>query len=97
MSQPNEEESMSQKTRLATAVIGIVAVLSFAGPAAAGTCQSVKAKGQAAKLATAQAYAQADLKQTAKSMGGKVTQTSTNCVPGPSGYRCKIDAVVCPK
>ena len=88
---------MSQKTRLATALIGIVAVLSFAGPSAAGTCQSVKAKGVAPKMATAQAYAQADLKQTAKHMGGKVTQTSMNCVPGPSGYRCKIDAVVCPK
>ncbi len=88
---------MSHRTRLAAATIGIIAALSFAGPVEAGTCQSVKAKGQAAKLATAQAYAQADLKQTAKSMGGKVTQTSTNCVPGPSGYRCKIDAVVCPK
>jgi hypothetical protein len=88
---------MSQKTRLMTAVIGIVAALSFALPAEAGTCQSVKAKGVAAKMATAQAYAQADLKQTARSMGGHVTQASTNCVPGPSGYRCKIDAVVCPK
>jgi hypothetical protein len=88
---------MSHRTHLAAATIGILAALALAGPADAGTCQSVKAKGQAAKLATAQAYAQADLKQTAKSMGGKVTQTSTNCVPGPSGYRCKIDAVVCPK
>lgn len=88
---------MSQKTRLATALIGIVAVLSFAGPAAAGTCQSVKAKGVADKMATAQAYAQADLKQTAKSMKGKVTQATTNCEKTPSGYRCKIDAVVCPK
>ena len=88
---------MSHRTHLAAATIGIIAALSFAGPVEAGTCQSIKAKGQAAKLAIAQAYAQADLKQTAKSMGGKVTQTSTNCVPGPSGYRCKIDAVVCPK
>jgi hypothetical protein len=23
-------------------------------------------------------------------MKGKVTQASTNCVPGPDGYRCKI-------
>ena len=88
---------MSHKTHLAAAMIGIIAALALAVPVEAGTCQSVKAKGQAAKLATAQAYAQADLRQTAKSMGGKVTQTSTNCVPGPSGYRCKIDAVVCPK
>jgi hypothetical protein len=48
-------------------------------------------------MATAQAYAQADLKQTAKSMKGKVTQATTNCEKTPSGYRCKIDAVVCPK
>ena len=48
-------------------------------------------------LALATLYAQADLQQTAKSMKGKVTQTSTNCVPGPSNYKCKIDAVVCPK
>jgi hypothetical protein len=85
---------MSQKTRLA--LIGIVAVLSFAGPAAAGTCQSVKAKGVAEKMVTAQAYADADLKQTAKSMGGRVTQATTNCERVPSGFRCKIDAVVCP-
>jgi hypothetical protein len=88
---------MSEKTRLATALIGIVAVLSFTGPSAAGTCQSVKAKGVAPKMATAQAYAQADLKQTAKSMKGRVTQATTNCEGVPSGYRCKIDAVVCPK
>jgi hypothetical protein len=88
---------MSQKTRLATALIGLVAVLSFAGPAAAGTCQSVKAKGVAAKMATAQAFAQADLTQTAKSMGGRVTQATTNCEQVLSGYKCKIDAVVCPK
>jgi hypothetical protein len=88
---------MSQKTRLVTAVIGIIAALSFAGPVEAGTCQSVKAKGVAAKMATAQAYAQADLKQTAKSMKGRVTQASTKCEQALSGYRCKIDAVVCPK
>jgi hypothetical protein len=88
---------MSQKTRLATAVVGMVAVLGFALPVEAGTCQSVKAKGVADKMVTAQAYAQADLKQTAKSMKGKVTQATTNCEKTPSGYRCKIDAVVCPK
>ncbi len=88
---------MSHKTYLAAAMIGIVAVLSFAGPIEAGTCQSVKAKGVADKMATAQAYAQADLKQTATSMGGRVTQATTNCERVPSGFRCKIDAVVCPK
>ena len=77
--------------------IGTIVVLGVAGPVEAGTCQPVKAKGVAAKLPTAQAYAQADLKQTAKHLGGKVTQTSMNCSPATSGYRCKIDAVVCPK
>ena len=76
---------------------GAILLLGVAGQVEAGTCQPVKAKGAAAKLATAQAYAQADLKQTAKHLGGRVTQTSMNCVPGPSGYRCKISAVVCPK
>jgi hypothetical protein len=66
---------------------GAILLLGVAGQAEAGTCQPVKAKGAAAKLATAQAYAQADLKQTAKHLGGRV-----NCVPGPSGYRCKINA-----
>jgi len=81
-----------------TAVVAIgIAMLSFAGPVEAGTCQPVKAKGKAAKMATATTYAQMDLKQKAKGMGGKVTQTSTNCVPNPSGYVCKINAVVCPK
>jgi hypothetical protein len=88
---------MSEKTRLVTALIGIVALLSVAGPVQAGTCQPVKAKGVAPKMATAQAYAQADLMQTAKSMGGRVTQSSTNCEQAASGYRCKINAVVCPK
>jgi hypothetical protein len=56
----------------------------------------VKAKGMAKDMATATLYAQADLKQTAKSLRGRVTQTSTNCLPVPTGYRCKISAVVCP-
>ena len=41
---------MSHKTYLAAAMIGIVAVLSFAGPVEAGTCQSVKAKGSRGKI-----------------------------------------------
>ena len=88
---------MSHRTHLAAATIGIIAALALAGPADAGTCQSVKAKGVAGKMATAQAYAQADLTQTAKRMGGKVTQATTNCERAPSGYKCKIEAVVCPK
>ena len=89
---------MRYKVALTAVVIATVAAtVSFAEPAQAGTCQPVKAKGVAKDLATATIFAQADLKQTAKSLGGKVTQTSTNCVPGPTGYRCKISAVVCPK
>jgi hypothetical protein len=77
--------------------IGAVMLLGIAGPVEAGTCQPVKAKGVAAKLPTAQAFAQADLYQTAKHLGGKVTQTSMNCSPATAGFKCKIDAVVCPK
>jgi len=74
---------MRYKVALSAVVIAIIATaLSFAEPVQAGTCQSVKAKGVAKTMATATIFAQADLKQTAKSIGGKVTQTSTNCVPG---------------
>jgi len=75
----------------------LMVVIGFTQPVQAGTCQPVPARGVAKDLKTATLYAQADLKQTAKTMKGKVTQTSTNCVPGPSNYKCKIDAVVCPK
>ena len=85
------------KYALALTAVVTAAALSFAQPVQAGTCQPVRAKGVAKDLATATTYAQADLKQTAKSMKGKVTQVSTNCVPGPNKYSCKIDAVVCPK
>ena len=89
---------MRYKVTLAAAVFAtLAAAFSFAEPVQAGTCQPVKAKGVAKDMATATLFAQADLKQTAKSMKGKVTQASTNCVPGPDGYRCKITAVVCPK
>lgn len=89
---------MTYKVALSAAVLAIIAAAFIAvGPVQAGTCQSVKAKGVAKTMAIATAYAQADLKQTAMSMKSKVTQTSTNCVPFPSGYKCKIDAVVCPK
>jgi hypothetical protein len=80
-----------------SAALFVAAAASFSAAVQAGTCQSVRAKGVAKTLALATLYAQADLAQTAKHMKGKVTQTSTNCVPGPSNYKCKIDAVVCPK
>ncbi len=89
---------MMHKITLVAALIAIAACgLSYAAPVQAGTCQSVRAKGVGKNLATATKYAQADLKQTAKSMKGKVTQASTNCGAVPDGYRCKISAVVCPK
>jgi hypothetical protein len=87
---------MKFKVAMSAALI-VAAVASFGAPVQAGTCQSVRAKGVAKTLALATLFAQADLQQTAKHMKGKVTQTSTNCVPGPSNYKCKIDAVVCPK
>ena len=86
-----------QLSLTAVVIVTIAAALSFAGPVQAGTCQPVTAKGVAKNLATATLYAQADLKQTAKSLGGKVTQSTTNCLQVPAGYKCKISAVVCPK
>jgi len=89
---------MRYETILAAAAVAIVAVgFSFAEPVRAGTCQPVKAKGVAKDLKTATLYAQADLKQTAKSMKGKVTQTTAKCGRLMSDFHCTIDAVVCPK
>ncbi|HSD93424.1 MAG TPA: hypothetical protein VLB11_10420 [Methyloceanibacter sp.] len=88
---------MTRKELTVVIAFGTALLVSLAAPVEAGTCKSVKAKGVAAKLATASAYARADLLQTAKSMGGKVTQSSTNCGAVSAGYKCKIDAVVCPK
>jgi hypothetical protein len=79
-----------------TAVAAVVAVLVTA-PVEAGTCMPVKAKGFAKNIAKATTLAQIDLTQKAARVRGKVTQTSTNCVPGPTGVTCKISAVVCPK
>ena len=89
---------MSYKTLLVAAVIaGLGVGFGSVDSVQAGTCQPVKAKGVAKDLKTATLYAQADLKQTAKSMKGKVTQATTNCERVLSGFHCKIDAVVCPK
>jgi hypothetical protein len=57
----------------------------------------VKAKGVANTLAKATLYAQADLKQTAKSMKGKVTAATTKCEKVFGDFHCHIDATVCPK
>ena len=57
------------KITLAAGVFAVLAAaFSWAAPVQAGTCQTVKAKGVAKDLKTATLYAQADLKQTAKSM-----------------------------
>jgi hypothetical protein len=73
------------------------AAFSFTAPVKAGTCQTVKAKGVAKDLKTATLYAQADLKQTAKSMKGKVTAATTKCEKVFGDFHCHIDATVCPK
>jgi len=87
---------MTFKTQLIALGI-IAAVVNFAAPAQAGTCQPVTAYAKAADPATATTRAQARLTQKAARIGGRVTQTSTNCEPGPvRGYTCKIKAVVCP-
>ena len=92
---------MSRKAPLiviAGIAIGTVAAaLCFSEPAEAGTYSPVKAKGKAGDIATATTLAQVDLVQKAAALGGKVTQTSTDCVPGPKGVVCRISAVVCPK
>jgi hypothetical protein len=84
-------------TIVAGAIVALAAVLSVQGPVEAGTCQSVKAKGKGKNIAAATTLAQADLASKASALKGKVTQTSTNCVPGPTAVVCKISAVVCPK
>jgi hypothetical protein len=48
-------------------------------------------------MKTATLYAQADLKQTAKSMKGKATQATTKCDRAFGEFHCKVDAVVCTK
>jgi hypothetical protein len=90
---------MIRETRLtAGAAIGIVAaMLTFASPVEAGTCASIAGKARAADPATATTRAQIELVQKAARFGGKITNTSTNCIKSPPGYVCKMTAVVCPK
>jgi hypothetical protein len=82
---------------IAGAMAAFAAVLSFSGPVEAGTCQPVNAKGRGKDIAMATTRAQADLAVKAAALRGRVTQTSTNCVPAPTKVVCKISAVVCPK
>jgi hypothetical protein len=91
---------MSRRTRFVIAGVAIGAVAAILGlsePVEAGTCMPVKAKGRAKDIATATTLAQFNLTEKAALLQGRVTQTSTNCVPGPSSVVCKISAVVCPK
>jgi hypothetical protein len=89
---------MTQNIKLIAALFAVAACgLGFVEPAQAGTCQPVKAKGVGKTVGVATLYAQADLRQTAKGLGGRVTQSTTNCGPASDGYKCKISAVVCPK
>lgn len=85
------------KARLIATVIALVGGIGLAGTASAGTCMQVNAKGMANNVAKATAIAQANLQEKAKIRGGKVTQATTNCTPGPAGTLCKISATVCPK
>jgi hypothetical protein len=84
-------------TVVAGATGALAAVFSLSGPVEAGTCQPVDAKGKGKDIAMATTRAQADLAVKAAFIQGKVTQTSTNCVPGPTKVVCKISAVVCPR
>jgi hypothetical protein len=85
------------KLTVIAGAIGALAAVLISGPVEAGTCQPVKAKGKGKDIATATTRAQVDLAVKAAALGGTVTQTSTNCVPGPTNVVCKISAVVCPK
>ena len=88
---------MNKVVVAATAFAVLAAAFGVSAPVQAGTCQTVKAKGFADTLAKATLYAQADLKQTAKSMKGKVTQANTKCEKMMGKYHCIVDGVVCPK
>jgi hypothetical protein len=79
------------------AIGALAAIVSLSASTEAGTCQPVNAKGKGKDIATATTRAQADLAVKAALLAGKVTQTSTNCVPGPTKVVCKISAVVCPR
>jgi hypothetical protein len=88
---------MNKVTVPAAAFAICAAAFSVTAPVQAGTCQPVKAKGVANTLAKATLYAQADLKQTAKSMKGNVTAATTKCEKVFGDFHCHIDATVCPK
>ena len=87
-----------RKAKFTIIAIGaLAAIVSLSASTEAGTCQPVNAKGKGKDIATATTRAQADLAVKAALLAGKVTQTSTNCVPGPTKVVCKISAVVCPR
>jgi hypothetical protein len=88
---------MRYETILTAAIVASAVAFSFAEPVQAGTCQPVRAKSVAKDMKTATLYAQADLKQTAKSMKGKAKQATTRCDRAFGEFHCKVDAVVCPK
>jgi hypothetical protein len=90
---------MKCKVTMAAAAFAVIAAaVGLSGPAEAGSCQMVRAKGFAGSLSKATLYAQADLKQTAKAMKSRIKSVTTNCQKVMGGnYYCKIDAVVCRK
>jgi hypothetical protein len=88
---------MNKVTMAAGAIALLAAAFSLTAPVQAGTCQTVKAKGLGKDLKQATLFAQADLKQTAKSMKGKVKQATTKCGKVLGDFHCHIDAVICPR
>jgi hypothetical protein len=77
--------------------IGALAAVSLSGTGRGRNLPTGRRKGQGEDIATATTRAQADLAVKAAVLVGKVTQTSTNCTPGPTKVVCKISAVVCPR
>lgn len=90
---------MSWKTvSCAIAALGIIAAhAALVGPAEAGTCMPVSAKGNGKNPAAATTQAQIKLIQKAARFGGSPKNTSTSCETIPGGFICKMSAVVCPK
>lgn len=89
---------MAVKTWMRVALAAcLIAGFGVMQAAEAGTCMPVKAKGFGKNVTKATEAAQANLKDKAKAIRGRVTQSSSNCTPNLLGTVCKIDAVVCPK
>jgi hypothetical protein len=85
------------KVTAAAAAIVMLAAASLAAPVQAGNCQAIKQRASPILSPRATLYAQADLKQTALSMKGRVKSATTKCEKFMGEYHCIVDAVICPK